>query len=57
MSSVSNSMPRTETDVAGPSFFSGSVGTPSSTHTCSVVAIAIEHCEEAGQPKTMKLST
>ena len=43
MSSVSNSMPRTERVVAGPSFFSGSMVTPSSVQTCIAAAIATEH--------------
>ena len=33
MTLVSNSMPRTKRVVAGPSFFSDSMGTPSSVHT------------------------
>ena len=57
MASVSNSMPRTERVVAGPSFFSESMGMPSSVHTCIAVAIATEHCDEDGLPAKMKSST
>ena len=57
MASVSNSMSRTERVVASPSFFSDSIGMPSSVHTCIAVAIATEHCDEDGLPAKMKSST
>ena len=54
---ASNSMPRTKRVVAGPSFFSYSMGTPSFVHTCIAAAIATEHCDEVGLPTKMKSST
>ena len=40
-----------------PSFFSVSMVTPRSVHTCSAVAIATERCDEVGLPAKMKSST
>ena len=53
---LSSSMPRKVMQVAGPSVFSGSMGTPKRMHVAVITSRLCRHALECGGPTVMKSS-